>query len=84
MLLRDYLELAFEFSIMFFGDPDGNLVIFNQSKCLFTHTEIQAISLIIIVCNPEKFPHCHMGTFIRSLTVAKFRGNKELSLTTGQ
>lgn len=57
MLLRDYLELTFEFSIMFFGDPDGNLVIFNQNTYLFTHThthtESQAISLILTVCNPE-------------------------------
>ena len=84
MLLRDYLELTFEFSIMFFGDPDGNLVIFNQSTYFFTHThtESQAISLILTVCNPETFPHCHMGTFIRILTVETFRGNKELAITT--
>lgn len=73
---------------MFFGHPDGNLVIFNQSMYLFTHTythtESQAISLILIVCNPEKFPHCHMGTFIRILTVATFRGNKELAIVTGK
>ena len=73
---------------MFFGHPDGNLVIFNQSMYLFTHThththtESQAISLILIVCNPKKFPHCHMGTFIRILTVATFRGNKELAIIT--
>lgn len=70
MLLSGYLELTFEFSNMTVGDPDGNLVVLNESRYTYINTVGQAVPLT--VCNPEKLSNHHMGTFIRIFTVATF------------